>query len=442
MVRLWKERATRQEYLRSGSGRRFRVIYPGRAGSSAGPDLRDAVLEEEGVGLVRGDVEVRVDQKSWKAHGHNKDPRYNGVVLHVVASQDSLSDTLRSGQQVPVVSIEPLLAQRSGPSRPVDVWSLLGAHGYRRPETSPDMGALLDMAGDARFLAKADHFRMLIEEESPDQVLYASLMEALGYSQNQEPFQKLAYLVPYRELQRVALDRLPEDRVPSVLDLLLAVSRFSSGSSEAPKARTKRRVQPMDPASWHLFRVRPPNHPAQRIRGFAHLLDLFLPIPRSPDIAGAEPQEWMNKDLVEGVRRLLIASWNREEVGKRFRALEEGLVGVRGPGYNAPSDDDQILNIGRGRARDMVVNCVLPFLHAQGLIDGDDALGQLVFSAFRMYPKTQENELTREMRKLLLTSDIAASSPLDKSLLKKTVNSARRQQGLIHLHHLIASPAR
>ena len=66
----------------------------------------------------------------------------------------------------------------------------------------------------------------------------------------------------------------------------------------------------------------------------------------------------------------------------------------------------------------MVVNCVLPFLHAQGIIDGDDALGQLVFSVFRMYPKTRENELTREMRKLLLTSDITASSPLDKSLLK------------------------
>ena len=54
LVRLWKERASREESLKAGNGRRIRVIYPGRVGTTAGPDFRDAVFEEEGVGLVRG----------------------------------------------------------------------------------------------------------------------------------------------------------------------------------------------------------------------------------------------------------------------------------------------------------------------------------------------------------------------------------------------------
>ena len=52
----------RQQFLKAANGRRFRVVYPGRPGTTAGPDFRDAVLEEEGVGLVRGDVEVHVRQ--------------------------------------------------------------------------------------------------------------------------------------------------------------------------------------------------------------------------------------------------------------------------------------------------------------------------------------------------------------------------------------------
>ena len=63
MAKLWKERASREESLRAGNGRRFKVIYCGRPGTGPGPDFRDAVLEEEGVGLVRGDVELHVRQQ-------------------------------------------------------------------------------------------------------------------------------------------------------------------------------------------------------------------------------------------------------------------------------------------------------------------------------------------------------------------------------------------
>ena len=60
----------------------MRVVYPGRAGVTAGPDFRDALLEVEGVGRARGDVELHLRQQDWDAHGYGGDPKYNGVVVH------------------------------------------------------------------------------------------------------------------------------------------------------------------------------------------------------------------------------------------------------------------------------------------------------------------------------------------------------------------------
>ena len=121
LAKLWAERAARSVVFKSADGRRFRVIYPGRKGGGAGPDFRDAVLEEEGVGLIRGDVELHVRQRDWNAHGHGDDPRYNGVALHAVATPEADLDSytlLRSGRKAPAVSLEPLLAdEKKAPQR-------------------------------------------------------------------------------------------------------------------------------------------------------------------------------------------------------------------------------------------------------------------------------------------------------------------------------------
>ena len=145
LARLWKERASREESFRAGDGRRFRVIYPGRLGTTGGPDFRDAVLEQEGLRLVRGAVEVHVRQRDWDAHGHRNDPRYNGVVLHVAGGTNRSATTLHSGSRVPVVSIERLL--EGGPAAEVGpgLGSLLKPHGYLPPKNLHDMGTLLPL---------------------------------------------------------------------------------------------------------------------------------------------------------------------------------------------------------------------------------------------------------------------------------------------------------
>ena len=256
LTRLWKERASREESLRAANGRRFRVIYPGRVGTTAGPDFRDAVFEEEGVGLVRGDVEVHVRQRDWDAHGHAQDPRYNGVALHVVATMDSAYSTLCCGSRVPVVSLSPLLRGHFSPRRTRDLWPLLEARGYTRPDTAGELSVLLDRAGDDRFLGTSDALLAALTEDDPEQVLYATLMEALGYSQNREPFLMLADRVPYRLLKRAARGSAPGERLALIQRMLLKAAGFPPCTSEEKGGNQVR---------WHLFRVRPQNHPRRRI---------------------------------------------------------------------------------------------------------------------------------------------------------------------------------
>ena len=433
LAKLWQERAARRQFLRAANGRRFRVVYPGRPGTTAGPDFRDAVLEEEGVGLVRGDVEVHVRQKDWDAHGHGSDPRYNGVVLHLVADLDRESKPLtrlRSGQQAPVLSLMPLLEDQPSHGRAPDMWSVLGPHGYRPASNVEELGELLDRAGDARFLNTSQAFGVLLKMEDPDQVLYVALMEALGYSQNGEPFRELAYRVPYSTLSGLVAGSPPDEGRRAVEVVLLKTAGFLPASS--PKGCMTR-------GSWHLFRVRPQNHPTRRIIGFSYVLYPFLrwlgQLSDRDDGTG-----WTGAGLTVGTLRLMLAPPEAGHRG-RFAALERvlmgdvGRAGCGGKVTGAP--------IGRGRAGDMVVNCVLPLLYVLGGYRGQGELAERCLEMYRAYPRLQENELTREMARQLVLPLLEASRAHTAAGGKgygRVVSNARRQQGLLHLQRLASSP--
>jgi hypothetical protein len=64
------------------------LLRPGRAGRGPGPDVREAAFLLPN-GVVRsGDVEVHLRSSDWAHHGHDGDPAYDHVVLHLVWLQD------------------------------------------------------------------------------------------------------------------------------------------------------------------------------------------------------------------------------------------------------------------------------------------------------------------------------------------------------------------
>ena len=397
LARLWRKRAARQEGFRTGSGARFRVIYPGHSGGGAGPDFRDALLDVEGVGLVRGDVEIHLRQRDWKYHGHGQDRNYNGVVLHAVLEVESPDTVLQSGQQAPVVSLTPLLdaGDPVDDSPNLSLWMALDRHGYRQPNTLEEMEALLDRAGDQRFLARSAWFQSLVREQGPDQTLYEGLLEGLGYRFNQQPFLKLAQRAPYAALVRSAAELPGEQRIESLESWLIMLSGFPPQTHPLKLPPLRHGFGPaLSAGEWHCFRVRPPNHPRRRIAGAAVLLDRFLEVGLVPGLMQAAaregPKELTSSLMVEG-----------------------------GPGRK-----DAL--IGQSRARDLAVNVVLPFCHGLAEVNPARSQAGIYQSQYHSFGKLQENQLTREMADQLLEPAWTG-----------VVSTARRQQGLLHLHSLL-----
>ena len=392
--KLWKRRATRQDEFRTGAGTRVRVLYPGRAGTAAGPDFRDALLDVEGVGLVRGDVEIHLRQRDWDAHGHGDDPNYNGVALHAALEVDSPETVLHSGTSAPVVSLSGLLddAKDTEPAGlddtqvASDLWEVLAHRGHSRPGGASEAGELLDRAGDERFRGKAALLERFTSEQGPEQTLYEALLEGLGYRHNQQPFVKLAQAAPIVALRRAALPVLAEQRPMALRHWLLTVSGLSDGVSAVPSRLPLGLGPAMERKEWHLFRVRPANHPAARIEGAGELVTRFL-------------------------ERGLLAGLADE---CRSPSQLTAALTVDGCGGGTA-------HIGTGRARDLAVNSVLPLLHS---LDGGAESPYLAL--YRRFPKLQSNEVVREMSEQLLPEE-----------WRTEVNNARRQQGLLHLAALL-----
>ena len=382
---LWQRSHALPEGLVAEDGTRFRVLYPGRASARAGPDFRDAVIADERGRLHTGDVELHVSAPDWYGHGHHLDPRYSGVILHVVLRpRGRVRSRQRPGMSVLTASLPEAPPATEGPDGPVP--DLGGPVEGPTPE-------VLDQAGDSRFL---DRSRGFVEElardggEGPDQVVYRAILEALGYSSNRRPFRMLADRVPVSLL--TPLRREPSGtRLAALKALLVGTSGLLAQMRPAQESRSLRsmlrllpRIRTMPAGRWALFRVRPANHPVARMLGAAHLVD---------------------RHMERGFARGLAA----EVQGGDPRSLREGLT-VR------PF-------IGAGRAGDVAVNVVLPFLHAFAQVAGLPALGRAAVDRYHAFPKLEENELTRETRRVL-------GPRLD----PKWVRGARRQQGLIQLY--------
>ena len=77
------------DLLATDEGRRLEVISPGWWNVEGGPDFIRAELLLEGAGRLVGDVEVHTHASLWRAHGHDRQPSYNNVVLHVAMWNDA-----------------------------------------------------------------------------------------------------------------------------------------------------------------------------------------------------------------------------------------------------------------------------------------------------------------------------------------------------------------
>lgn len=142
---------------------------------------------------------------------------------------------------------------------------------------------------------------------------------------------------------------------------------------------------------WRTGGIRPVNHPQHRLRAMGHLLARFV-----------EP------GLLPGIATLLARCGSP-------RGLARGLTVAGRPAL-----------LGTGRAGIIAVNVLLPFFFSLTVRPGTPCLRLWAWALYRDWPPLEENEVTRHVRDLL---GLAGAGP------GRVVDSAQRQQGLLHLYH-------
>jgi len=177
------------------------LVFHGRVGGAAGPDVHDAILRFTGQGekTVVGDIEFHVYASDWFAHRHQSDARYNNVILHVVLICDIAMPILRSdGTAMPMCSLYDVV-----PASPIHVRTIK----WPCQQVVPNMreqerSNVLRQAGLLRFEQKADAFVEQLHNRLPspfwsanDACLIVALAEGLGYGRDRAFFRAAgAYL--------------------------------------------------------------------------------------------------------------------------------------------------------------------------------------------------------------------------------------------------------
>lgn len=368
--------------MRLVDSRRLRVIYRGTWTFSDGPDFHGAMLDIGGR-LVRGDIELHVRASDWVRHGHHQDPRYDGVVLHVVHIDDLDQPVLTSADE----SVPTLLMSRfyQAPLETLEssnIPAVAGAgHGPCLPTLPGERPELvrqvLEQEGWRRLTEKQLAFSQALTVLPAGEILYRGIAEALGYSRNREPMLQVASDLPLVTLERLA----SEAGSAATCAGLLAVAGF------LPLDATMAQSMDIDPAwaailsksgwdllerlgldsqpssSWTLNRVRPANHPTRRL---ASLADLVV--------------RTAHDGLVGSVLSAALAGGDH---------LDRLFAGV------TPT-------IGAQRRRQIITNIVAPFLAAYADALQDDLLGEQVSDWWQRLPGSADDQISRLARRQIV----------------------------------------
>ena len=421
------------------------IISPGIRNEDEGPDFKDAVIKIDEK-IYHGDVEIHRATEDWYVHGHHANPAYNNVIFHLVIGEPIKGEpAIRlDRKEVPAqvfINITEnkffTLAKKYKLTFPG--YTAISACKLSE-KSNEEKIAIIDYFGRERLIAKAERFKEQHQSSSWDQVLYLGIMEALGYSKNQIPFRKLANLLPVEALMREVRGLTKVDALVKLQGIMMGTAgllpsqdpsfdwrRVKDENSKSYVERLEQvwqefysrlGIKPMERSEWLFFRLRPSNFPTRRLVGAGMILQRFFEkgiLKKILTIVQAFPDE--NQKVVREIEKCFICK-ARGYWANHYR-FEEGIAELE--------TENSVTLIGQNRAREIVINILLPVLYAFAEMSEDSRLKIKITRIFQVYPKTVTNSIIDRMTKILLAEGKET---------RKLINSASRQQGMIHLYKL------
>ncbi len=276
---IWKTNKLIGQQLFTSKNEKITIKHQGVHNQLAGPDFFNAQVKIEGQ-LWAGNVEMHLKSSDWFAHGHEKDPNYDNVVLHVVW-EDDVAVFRRDGSEIPTLKVKDYLAQEVLES----YQGLLENSKRKFINCENDFAAIgkfhldnwLDRLYIERLEKKAIQVDKLLEQYRNDweKVLFCLLMKNFGSKVNGAFFLDIARTIDFSVIRKV------HDKPMQLEALLMGTARLLEEKTtdayhtllrkEHEFLKNKFQINAVMSGRPSFFGMRPHNFPTIRLAQIAQL---------------------------------------------------------------------------------------------------------------------------------------------------------------------------
>lgn len=328
-----------------------------------------------------GNVEIHVKASDWHRHGHDDDPAYDDIILHVVGVDDDRIHR-KSGEEIPQAVLEV----------PPGMYVLYAglAEGIDDVRCRPQLAEMpelvktdwLETLSMERLHAKANRMIEVARQFGGDwrQALFVTLARALGFGLNSVPFELLAKSIPLNYAMRHSDNRFQLEALlfgqAGMLDSSVNIfdDYYQRMCREYAFLMRKYSLKPLQPKIWKYSRTRPQNFPHRRIALLAAALDGGF------ELGEKILQAHGDTDILEP-----LFSWEASEYWSSHSAF--GLDG----GGNLPR------TLAKQSKRLILINLVAPYYFAYASQSGIPEYAEEAIDLLMGLP-AEENGIIRQWR--------------------------------------------
>ena len=269
---LWENRLI-DKTLQTTDSETVDIVATGYRNTNSGPDFLEARIQI-GDKLWAGHVEIHVKSSDWNRHGHQTDKAYKNVILHVVYENDMkandiptlelkghFDETLFTNYQRFILSKGWIPCEKSIAKVPV----------FTRL-------SWLDRMAVERLESKSEAVTKILNANQFDweDALYKLLMRYFGLKVNNEAFETLSNILPFKTLLKHA------DNLLQVEAMLMGCAGFLEDDfteeyplllkREFAVMKAKFDLLTMPAERFKFMRMRPSNFPTIRLSQMAQLI--------------------------------------------------------------------------------------------------------------------------------------------------------------------------
>lgn len=273
---VWQHQLYDFRHLTTVDGKPLQVLHPGHLNLHSGPDFEMARIRIDEMEWA-GRVEVHLQDVDWKIHGHDGDPAYENVILHVVYH---FSGGGPSG--VPVLElkgrVDEDLKQKYIALR--ENLSPVSCSSYLPKVSGLTLLSMKERAMVGRLENKANRVIEILNlhQGNWEQAVFRMISGAFGFQLNKQPFEQMASALPFQLVLKYRdQPRQVEALMFGVSGLLQAFSDeleyLKSLKAEFQFLKKKHQLAEISLIqSWKFGKMRPPNYPTLKMAQLSALL--------------------------------------------------------------------------------------------------------------------------------------------------------------------------